>query len=55
MKGNEVANAVADCVAGNANSRMLLLDEEIRSYAHLHSCVHYYETHLSLKPNVPLI
>lgn len=25
MKGKEVANEVADCVAGNANSRMLLL------------------------------
>lgn len=25
MKGNDVANEVADCVAGKANSRMLLL------------------------------
>ena len=28
MKGKEVAKAVADCVAGNANSNILLLLEE---------------------------
>ncbi len=33
MKGNEVANEVADCVAGKANSSMLLLSILASAYA----------------------
>lgn len=57
MKGNEVANEVADCVAGKANSSMLLLI--FSSVCRLLSlqCKHDRKgiTYVSVNPKVPLI
>ena len=54
MKGKEVANAVADCVAGKANSRMLFLRHSFRSQRGEEvRCGK--STYVSLKPKVPLI